>query len=144
MDAEEFKDLRYFEQLKKHLRRYRVVEQQEDPHTIEIVKNYFTTTPNLTDKDVHAFADKIGMPPDRLETIAYGLLQNLLQVGKHKDIPDEEFDAEQLNIGVDIEKEHTDDPAIAKEIAKDHLAEIPNYYTRLKKMEEEAKSKVKK
>ena len=141
MDAEEFKDIRYFEQLKKHLRRYRVVEQAEDPHTIEIVKNYFTTTPNLTDKDVHTFADKIGMPPDRLETIAYGLLQNLLQVGKHKDVPDEEFDSEQLNMGIEVEAEHTDDPELAKEIAKDHLAECPRYYSLLSKMEKECKGK---
>ena len=141
MDAEEFKDLRYFDQLKNHLRRYRVVEQAEDPHTIEIVKNYFTTTPNLTDKDVHTFADKIGMPPDRLETIAYGLLQNLLQVGKHKDVPDEEFDSEQLNMGIEVEAEHTDDPELAKEIAKDHLAECPRYYSLLSKMEKECKGK---
>lgn len=141
MDAEEFKDMRYFEQLKKHLRRYRVVEQEEDPQMIKIVKNYFTTTPDLTDKDVHAFADKIGMPPDRIEGIAYELLQNLLQVGRHKDIPDEEFDAEELNMGIEVEREHTDDPELAKEIAKDHLAELPNYYTRLKKMESEGKTK---
>jgi len=133
----------YFEQLRSHLRRYNLVE-QEDPHTVEIIKNYFTSHQNLNDKEVHAFADKIGMPPDRVETIAYGLLTNLLQVGKHKDVPDEQFDAEQLNMGIEIEKEHTDDPALAKEIAKDHLAEIPDYYTRLKKMESEAKSKGKK
>ena len=35
------------------------------------------------------------------------------------------------------EKENTDSPAIAKEIAKDHLAECSTYYTRLAKMESE-------
>jgi hypothetical protein len=30
------------------------------------------------------------------------------------------------------------DPEIAKEIAMDHLAEFPDYYTRLDKMEKEA------
>jgi len=135
-------DMYYFEQLKKQLRRYRVVEQTlEDPHTIEIVKNFFIEHPEPSDKDVHEFSDKIGMPVDRLETIAYGLLSNLLQVGRHRDIGDEQFDAEQLNMGVEVEKEHTDDPELAKEIAKDHLAEIGNYYDLLKKMESEAKKK---
>jgi hypothetical protein len=41
-------------------------------------------------------------------------------------------------MGIEIELEHTDDREIAKKIALDHLAEIPDYYTRLKKMEDEA------
>lgn len=41
----------------------------------------------------------------------------------------------QLNMGLKIEKEHTDDPKKAKEIAMDHLAEDPMYYTKIKKME---------
>ncbi len=45
----------------------------------------------------------------------------------------------ELSLGVKIEKEHTADEKIAKEIALDHLAEIPDYYSRLKKMEKEAK-----
>ena len=60
-------------------------------------------------------------------------------VGKHNDIPDEEFDEDELTLGIKIESEHTDDPVIAKSIAKDHLSEIPDYYTRLVKMEAEAK-----
>jgi len=60
-------------------------------------------------------------------------------VGKHNDVPDEKFDSKQLKLGIDVEKEHTDDPDVAKSIAKDHLAEIPDYYDRLLKMEKEAK-----
>jgi hypothetical protein len=56
-------------------------------------------------------------------------------IGKHNDIPDEEFDAKELAMGIEIEMEHTDDAGIAKAIAKDHLKELPDYYTRLKKME---------
>jgi len=43
----------------------------------------------------------------------------------------------QLKLGVKVEMEHTDSPIIAKEIARDHLWEDPNYYTKLKKMEKE-------
>lgn len=43
----------------------------------------------------------------------------------------------QLKIGTEIEQEHVLDLAIAREIALDHLAEMPDYYTRLHKMENE-------
>jgi len=60
-----------------------------------------------------------------------------LIVGKHNDVPDEKFSAKELKMGIEVEKEHTDDPIIAKAIAKDHLAECANYYTRLAKMEKD-------
>jgi hypothetical protein len=44
----------------------------------------------------------------------------------------------ELRLGIDVEKEHTQNRSTAKEIAMDHLSEIPDYYTRLKKMEKEA------
>ena len=62
----------------------------------------------------------------------------LNEVGKHNHVPDEEFDPKELEMGIKIEMEHTDDPEVARSIAKDHLKEIKNYYTRLKKMEKEA------
>ena len=49
-----------------------------------------------------------------------------------------EFNSQQIMIGIGVEMEHTDDPKIALEIAMDHLTEIPDYYTRLDKMEKEA------
>jgi hypothetical protein len=64
-----------------------------------------------------------------------------LTIGKHDDVPDSEFDAEELAKGIKVEMEHTDDLEIAKSIAKDHLSEAKNYYTRLLKMEAEAKTK---
>lgn len=42
---------------------------------------------------------------------------------------------DQLRIGIDVEKEHTLDVELAREIALDHLAELPDYYDRLDKME---------
>lgn len=41
----------------------------------------------------------------------------------------------ELNMGVKVEMEHTKNRATAKDIAMDHLSEIPDYYTRLDKME---------
>ena len=41
----------------------------------------------------------------------------------------------QLALGIRVEMEHTDDPREAREIALDHLMELPDYYSRLAKME---------
>jgi hypothetical protein len=54
------------------------------------------------------------------------------------------FIQRQLDIGEPIEHEHTKDHELAKEIALQHLDEIPDYYTRLKKMEADAKKHHKK
>ena len=43
----------------------------------------------------------------------------------------ENIDADELKKGIDVEREHTDDEALAKKIAMDHLAEDPRYYTKL-------------
>ena len=56
------------------------------------------------------------------------------------DDDDDDVDPNELAMGIKVEKEHTADPAIAEKIARDHLAEFPDYYTRLTKMEAEAKA----
>jgi Protein of unknown function (DUF5661) len=58
------------------------------------------------------------------------------------------FDVEQFRMGIDVELEHglhdpqTDvtgsDPIVTGKIALAHLKEFPDYYTRLKTMEQEA------
>jgi len=47
----------------------------------------------------------------------------------------------ELDMGTKIEMEHVNSKNLAKEIAMDHLVEIPDYYTRLKKMEKDGKKK---
>ena len=42
----------------------------------------------------------------------------------------------QLALGIRVEQEHTTSPAVAREIALDHLNEVPNYYTKLLKVEQ--------
>lgn len=49
------------------------------------------------------------------------------------------FVMNQLKMGIPIEHEHTKDKDLATDIALQHLDEIPDYYTRLKKMETSAK-----
>jgi hypothetical protein len=57
---------------------------------------------------------------------------------------DVSFIQKQLDMGEPIEHEHTKDHDLARNIALQHLDEIPDYYTRLKKMEADAKKNHKK
>lgn len=55
---------------------------------------------------------------------------------KGKDIGEVEKELKkQLNKGIKVEMEHTDDKGKAKEIAMDHLFEDPKYYDKLEKIE---------
>lgn len=54
--------------------------------------------------------------------------KDLLPGGEADHKPDSAFPAKKLNEGAEHEREHTDNPQIAREIAKDHLQEDPNYY----------------
>ena len=62
--------------------------------------------------------------------------------------PDNRFDPKQIEKGIEIEVEHTDDKDLAKEIAKDHLEEVPNYYitdkgeSRLDILEQDAEKEI--
>jgi Protein of unknown function (DUF5661) len=59
------------------------------------------------------------------------------------------FGVEEFRAGMDVELEHglhdlatnvtDDDPHVTAKIARAHLNEFPDYYTRLERMEEEAK-----
>jgi hypothetical protein len=59
------------------------------------------------------------------------------------------FDVDEFRMGMDVELEHGrhdpstdvigDDPVVTAKIALAHLNEFPDYYTRLERMEEQAK-----
>lgn len=70
------------------------------------------------------------------------------KIGESLGIDWSKFDVEQFRIGMNVELEHglqdtntnvtNDDPLMTGKIALAHLNEFPDYYTRLKQMEEEA------
>ncbi len=72
------------------------------------------------------------------------------EIGEQIGIDFQVYDIEQFRLGLGVELEHgshdpetnvtNSDPLITGKIAWAHLKEIPDYYTRLKKMEEEAGS----
>jgi hypothetical protein len=51
---------------------------------------------------------------------------------------------DQIEKGIRVELEHTSDLDKARQIAIDHLSEVPDYYEKLKKMEDNAKAAEKK
>jgi len=70
-------------------------------------------------------------------------------IGEELGIRWDKFDLKQFRIGLAVELEHgavnsntdvtNDDPLLTGKIALAHLTEFPDYYTRLAKMEAEAK-----
>jgi DNA-directed RNA polymerase alpha subunit len=62
------------------------------------------------------------------------------------------YDVEQFRAGMNVELEHGvhdpetdvtgDDPIVTAKIARAHLNEFPDYYTRLERMEEEARQEL--
>ena len=106
------------------------------------IVDFFTKNPNPKDDQVHKFAEKEGINLHRLQTYIYSLLTEYIEgVGKHDHILDSKFDSKELQMGIEVEKEHTTSATIAKSIAKDHLAECSTYYTRLEKMEKECEER---
>lgn len=55
--------------------------------------------------------------------------------GKGDEMKIKDVDPKELKRGIEVEYEHTHDYELAREIALDHLAEDPNYYKRLAKIE---------
>lgn len=98
---------------------------------------FFKDNPNPSDKSVHSFAKSKGINEHKFEERVYALLSSFASKGLYNEDP-KPLPKKEMDMGKSVEKEHTSDPEIAKRIAKDHVAEIPDYYTRLNEMEEEA------
>lgn len=76
------------------------------------------------------------MPP-KIAQDQYG--QPMEEMSEMNPVSSMKIDPNQLKMGILMEKEeHGFDDKISQKIAMDHLKEIPDYYTRLEKMEEEA------
>jgi hypothetical protein len=89
----------------------------------------------------HKLAEGLGMEPSKLEEAAYAMLQSFFSQGRFmKEGQEKSFNEDELMMGDVVELEHTDNPIIARRITLDHLTELPDYYTRLKKMEKEGEA----
>lgn len=103
------------------------------------IMDFFADNPSPPDEDIHALADKLGIDTHKFEAYIYAILGSIFGTGeaKKKKFTEKDADKKELEMGIKVEMEHTKNKAISKRIALDHLAELPDYYTRLKKMEGE-------
>jgi hypothetical protein len=127
-------DLLYFAQAADNDPTNQVTMDVGDDGLQEMLIDIFSYDPPEDDEDLHEIAEAWGLEPSVVEEAVYGLLADFLSGGLSggKDVA---VNLEQLKAGIDVEKEHTPNPFLAAKIAKDHLVEDPEYYTKLKTME---------
>lgn len=129
-----------------------------NPVTLDEVRGFLRKNQAPEDHELHQWAESKGVSPHAAEELIYQLAaqqvtgkppkdtveggseeekeaKELIPGGLAEDQPDSKYPPDQLQMGIKVEKEHSPDPAKAKEIAKDHLEEHQNYYTALDKME---------
>jgi hypothetical protein len=94
------------------------------------IVDFISNNPSPSDDQVHMFASEQGIDPHNLEEVIYSMLSEVIEKGKGGDP-----DPNELAMGIKVEFEHTSCPRLAEYIARAHLKELPDYYTRLKKME---------
>lgn len=117
------------------------------------ISDFLKKNPKPSDKQIHQLANKMGIDEHKFEEYVYQMLASKLKEDKipggkadgmtAKDIADKhkvsvEKIEQQIKMGIKVEMEHVDDEELSREIAMDHLEEIPDYYDRLAKMEKEA------
>jgi hypothetical protein len=109
----------------------------------EDVYELLRDNPHLSDQKLHDWSDYKDYDKEKVEEMVYRIAAKnaaeLIPGGKAEGKPASDFPSDQIQKGVGVEKEHTPNPAMAKEIAKDHLEEFPNYYTALDEMETKLK-----
>lgn len=122
-----------------------------DPEPEPKIEAEYEVEDELGKRKYHLCGDKLcgedGVPLSEdeqdtlLDHVASGAIvmreitKDLLSGGKGDGPPSAEADPGELEDGRSHEMEHTDDPNIAEEIARDHLTENPKYYKDLAELE---------
>jgi len=103
------------------------------------IRDYVRAHPGLSDKQFHDYVAGLGVNVHKAEEVVYGQARALAG-GKAEEKGAKKPSPQQMAMGQKVEAEHSHDPRVRREIASDHLAEIPDYYTRLRTMERAAKT----
>jgi hypothetical protein len=114
-------------------KKYVILEKSLEGKIIEFLVKY----PYPPDEEIHALAKKLKINPGEFESRIYGLLSDIIEHGQGLDNPN----PKELEMGIQVELEHTHHPEIAKYIALAHLKEDEKYYTHLEEMEDKYKKK---
>lgn len=116
--------------------------EQLDENVEKMIKmkiiDFFVANPYPDDDKIHAFAEEMGIDKHKFEAIIYSILSSFLCEGRSKNFKGE-YNPQELQMGIEVEMEHTTCPLVSRKIAFDHLAEFNDYYSRLGKMEKDAK-----
>lgn len=104
-------------------------------------KDFVEAVSNGLKIDAAKFAEIVPTLPrddaSLLEKAIQKAAADVIPGGKAQGMPTSAFPKSQIEKGIEVEKEHTSSPAVATEIAKDHLVEAKDYYEpRLDKMEQ--------
>ncbi len=106
------------------------------------VRDAYEKLNNVREKWLNALVKMEEERTQRIRTTNKARVKDLIPggIGDYANIS--ELKPDQIGLGLNVELEHTDNPAIALEIAKDHLTEDPEYYTKLKKIEKDSSRKL--
>jgi hypothetical protein len=101
---------------------------------------FFEKNPNPSDNALHRWAEGKGYDVHEVEEVIYALATKFVLFitggrAKEKNITKTDVNKKELAMGIKIEQEHIADDVVAERIALDHLAEMPDYYTKLSEME---------
>lgn len=109
-------------------------EKSNSKNIIAEIINFFKTNEKIDDSQIHSLAQQLGLNPNELENYIYSIISSFVRGGKSKGkiMP---VDQKELEMGIAVEQEHTDSKELAEKIARDHLAEDPAYYSKLKEIE---------
>jgi hypothetical protein len=81
-------------------------------------------------------ATELGVHVSEVEKLTSSEIKTILKVlGKHDFVSLSKFSKKEYQMGMQVEMEHTTNELVASLIVKDHLMELPDYYSKLKAME---------
>jgi hypothetical protein len=97
---------------------------------------FFRENPSAGRADFLALDKALKVSKEELENLEFELCKSLCsKLGRSINHGKEPVDDSQLEKGIQHELEHTNDEYVARLIALDHLAELPDYYDQLDKIE---------
>jgi hypothetical protein len=109
------------------------------------VANHLNVSPNPSDEEFHRWAERQDIEVEEAEKAAYKLATLCVQFlyggrANEKGISTGDVDKKELEMGINVEFEHTPNRQMASRITLDHEAEFPldvplKYYPALKLME---------
>ncbi len=114
----------------------RKIEKSTEYLKAKLIKR-FHSDKKVTKKEISDIAKDNFFKEEEVDEVIYNILSDFLF--RTRDKREIEVDKAELEMGIEEEMEHTDDPEIAKIIALDHLYSVKNYYTLLKYVEKENK-----